>query len=139
MNKHILMVEDFPVMQKFYKDALEQAGYHLALAGDGEEALEMVAQKEYDIILLDLLLPKVNGIQFLERFNNRPATTKIIVLTDFSDEGRTERARELGVNEYLIKSEYPPSELVKKLNQLNGIPEKETGPETPESPQAPAA
>lgn len=120
MNKHVLMVEDFPVMQKFYKDALEQAGYHLAIAGDGEQALEMVAEKQYDIILLDLLLPKVNGIQFLERFHDRPTKTKLIVLTDFSDEGRTERARQLGVNEYLIKSEYPPSELVKKLDQITG-------------------
>lgn len=118
MNKHILMVEDFPVMQRFYKDALERAGYHLSIAGNGEEALAMVGSKEYDIILLDLLLPKLNGIEFLEHYRDRPPTTKIIVLTDFSDAGRMERARELGITDYLIKSEYPPSELVKKLDEL---------------------
>jgi CheY-like chemotaxis protein len=118
MNKHILMVEDFPVMQRFYKDALERAGYQLSIASNGEEALAMVATTDYDIILLDLLLPKLNGIEFLERYRNRPAGTKIIVLTDFSDAGRMERARELNISDYLIKSEYPPSELVKKLDQL---------------------
>ena len=118
MNKHILMVEDFPVMQQFYKDALQRAGYRLSIASDGEEALEMVANTDYDIILLDLLLPKLNGIEFLERYRSRPPATKIIVLTDFSDAGRIERARELGITDYLIKSEYPPSELVKKLDTL---------------------
>lgn len=126
MNKHILMVEDFPVMQRFYKDALERAGYHLDIAGNGEEALALVATTDYDIILLDLLLPKLNGIEFLERYHDRPQTTKIIVLTDFSDAGRMERARELGITDYLIKSEYPPSELVKKLDEFEKP--KDTGP-----------
>lgn len=118
MSKRILMVEDFPVMQKFYKDALEKAGYELEAVGDGALALEKVARTDYDIILLDLLLPTVNGIEFLERFKARPAQTKIVVLSDFTEPTRIERARELGASEYLVKSEYPPSELVKKLDEL---------------------
>lgn len=138
MTKHILMVEDFPVMQKFYKDALSQAGYQLAIADDGEQALEMVAETDYDIILLDLLLPKVNGIEFLERYRDRPSVTKIIVLTDFADSGRMERARELGISDYLIKSEFPPSELVTKLDAVLGTsrPEKQEDSETPEAPES---
>ncbi len=118
MTKTVLMVEDFPVMQKFYKSALEEAGYALDEANDGEVALTMVQAHEYDIILLDMLLPNVNGIEFLERFTARPPQTKIIVLSDFADEGRMKRAKELGVSDYLIKSDNPPSELVKKLNEL---------------------
>ena len=119
MTKRVLMIEDFPVMQKFYKNALEQEGYQLDVAGDGEIALRMVAEADYDIILLDMLLPNVNGIEFLERFSSRPPQTKIIVLSDFTDESRIKRARELGVSDYLVKSDYPPSELVKKLNEFN--------------------
>ncbi len=119
MKKHVLMIEDFPVMQKFYKNALEAAGYQLDVAGDGESALRMVAEADYDVILLDMLLPNINGIEFLERFSSRPAQTKIIVLSDFTDESRIKRARELGVSDYLVKSDYPPSELVKKLEALS--------------------
>jgi len=115
------MIEDFPVMQKFYKNALEQEGYQLDVADDGEVALRMVAETDYDVILLDMLLPNVNGIEFLERFSSRPPQTKIIVLSDFTDESRIKRARELGVSDYLVKSDYPPSELVKKLNELDGV------------------
>lgn len=126
MAKRVLMVEDFPVMQKFYKSALEQAGYTLDVANDGEDALRMVGAGDYDIILLDMLLPNVNGIEFLERFTARPPQTKIIVLSDFTDESRIERARELGVSDYLVKSDYPPSELVKKLDDLDKAPQDAT-------------
>lgn len=126
MSKKVLMVEDFPVMQKFYKDALEKAGYELDIAGDGQVALDKVATTAYDIILLDMLLPSVNGIEFLERYEYRPSTTRIIVLSDFSEPSRIQRARELGASEYLIKSDYPPSELVKKLAELDSA-----GPQSP--------
>ncbi|MCB9820245.1 response regulator [Candidatus Nomurabacteria bacterium] len=114
----ILMVEDFPVIQKFYKDALVQAGYELEVVPDGLQALAKVAEFEYDIILLDMLLPNLNGVEFLEKFSNRPAHTKIIALSDFTEPGRIKRAYELGVAEYLVKSEYPPSELVLKIDKL---------------------
>lgn len=121
MSKNVLMVEDFPVMQKFYKDAIVKAGYQVEVVADGSQALARVAQNQYDVILLDLLLPKINGIEFLETFTDRPDQTKILVLSDFSDSSRVERAKELGISEYLIKSDYPPSELVKKLDELTGV------------------
>lgn len=120
MSKKVLMIEDFPVMQKFYKDALEKAGYELTIASDGRQALERVAAEVYDVILLDMLLPSINGIEFLEQYQNRPRATRIIILSDFSEPSRIERARELGVDDYLIKSDFPPSELVKKLAELDG-------------------
>lgn len=114
----VLLIEDFPVMQKFYKDALEAAGYDLDITPDGLQALAKVAEQEYDFILLDMLLPNLNGIEFLEKFTDRPEKTKILVLSDFTEAGRIERAYELGVSEYLVKSDYPPSELVSKLDSL---------------------
>lgn len=116
----VLMVEDFPVMQKFYKDALEHAGYQLDVVSDGAQALAVLAGEEYDIILLDMLLPNMNGIEFLEQFSNRPPQTKIFILSDFTESGRIKRAYELGAVDYLVKSDYPPSELVAKLNEVTG-------------------
>lgn len=120
MTKRILMVEDFPVMQKFYKDALEKAGYDLEVAEDGQQALDAVTKSDYDVILLDMLLPNMNGIEFLEHYQDRPESTRVIILSDFAEPSRIERAKELGVQDYLIKSDYPPSELVTKLNELFG-------------------
>ena len=116
----VLMIEDFPVMQKFYKDALEHAGYQLDVVSDGAQALTVLAGSEYDIILLDMLLPNMNGIEFLEQFTHRPPRTKIFVLSDFTESGRIERAYDLGVTDYLVKSDYPPSELVAKLDEVTG-------------------
>ncbi len=114
----VLLIEDFPVMQKFYKGALEQAGYDLEVVPDGLQALARVNDTEYDIILLDMLLPNLNGVEFLEKFTARPPQTKILVLSDFTEPGRIKRAYELGVSEYLVKSDYPPSELVAKLDSV---------------------
>lgn len=114
----VLLIEDFPVMQKFYKDALEQAGYELEVVPDGLQALARVAADQYDIILLDMLLPNLNGIEFLEKFTDRPPQTRVLALSDFTEPGRIKRAYELGVSEYLVKSDYPPSELVAKLDSL---------------------
>lgn len=114
----VLLIEDFPVMQKFYKDALEQAGYKLEVVPDGLQALARVAADQYDIILLDMLLPNLNGIEFLEKFTDRPPQTRVLALSDFTEPGRIKRAYELGVSEYLVKSDYPPSELVAKLDSL---------------------
>ena len=116
----VLLVEDFPVMQKFYKDALERAGYDLDVVADGSQALEKVAEVTYDVILLDMLLPSLNGIEFLEQFTNRPSITKILVLSDFTEPSRIKRAYELGAVAYLVKSDNPPSELVAKLDEVLG-------------------
>lgn len=118
MKKHVLMVEDFPVIQDLYKRALEDAGYSVDIAVDGSIALEKLKQVEYDIILLDMLLPKMNGIEFLETFKDRPAHTRIVVLSDFNESERAERAKELGALAYLHKTDTPPSELIKILNGL---------------------
>lgn len=127
----VLLVEDFPVMQKFYKDALERAGYDLDVVSDGSLALEKVAEVTYDVILLDMLLPNLNGIEFLEQYTDRPAQTKILVLSDFTEPSRIKRAYELGAAGYLVKSDNPPSELVAKLDEVTGrVPG--TGPSEPQ-------
>ena len=132
MTKRILMVEDFPVMQKFYKDALEKAGYELEIAEDGQQALDAVTKSDYDVILLDMLLPKMNGIEFLEQYQGRPESTRIIILSDFAEPSRIERAKELGVHDYLIKSDYPPSELVTKLDELFAADGKQAADSEPQ-------
>ncbi len=115
--KKVLLVEDFPVIQELYSDYLEDHGYSVDVVSNGKIALEKVKITEYDFILLDLLLPEINGIEFLEKYTERAEGLKILVLSDFNKEETYNRAFELGVDDYLIKAENTPSELLEKLNK----------------------
>jgi len=116
MSKSILLIEDFPVIQEMYGDYLTNNGYSVDVAGDGVTALEKVKDNTYDFVLVDLLLPTVNGIEFLEKFTDRPKQTKVIVLSDFTEPKTVARAYELGISNYLIKAENTPSQLLEFLN-----------------------
>ena len=125
--KEILMIEDFPVLHKLYGDYLKDHGYKVATAVDPVEALEILQNREFDFILLDLLLPKMNGVEFLEKFNPiKPSKTKIIVLSDFNRPQTVRRAYELGIDGFWIKVENNPSELLKKLNELSRVVDSDT-------------
>ena len=111
--KKILFVEDFLVMQDMYRDAFEKEGYTVHFAQDGTDALKKVDEEKYAVVFVDMLLPVMNGIEFLEEFSERPPTTKVYALSDFSDPETIDRAKELGIEDYLRKTDYPPSKLVK--------------------------
>ncbi len=119
MSKKVLLIEDFPVIQKLYGEFMQGHGFDVDIAYDGHVALEKVKDNTYDFVLVDLLLPQVNGIEFLEKFTNRPAQTKVIVLSDFNEPHTYERAHQLGIEAYLIKAENTPSELVAKLHKMD--------------------
>jgi two-component system, OmpR family, alkaline phosphatase synthesis response regulator PhoP len=122
MSKKILFIEDFPVIQSLYGDFLKSRDFDVDIASDGQVALDKVKDNTYDFVLVDLLLPNLNGIQFLEKFSDRPAQTKVIVLSDFNEEKTYEQAQKLGIAAYLIKAENTPSELLAKLESLSQEP-----------------
>lgn len=115
----ILLIEDFSVMQELYRDALRAAGHTVDVAQDGTLALEMLKTKEYDFIFVDMPLPVMNGLEFLEAYVNRPEHTRIYVLSDFNDSDRVRRARELGVAGYLNKTENPPTRIIELIASLD--------------------
>lgn len=119
MSKKILFIEDFPIIQNLYGDFLKSNGYHVDIASDGQAALDKVQNMVYDFVLVDLLLPNVNGIEFLEKFTDRPDQTKVIVLSDFNEPKTYERARKLNITAYLIKADNTPSQLLEKLNKYS--------------------
>lgn len=119
MSKKILFIEDFPIIQNLYGDFLKANGFHVDIASDGQAALDKVQSAVYDFVLVDLLLPNVNGIEFLEKFTDRPEQTKVIVLSDFNEPKTYERAQKLDIAAYLIKAENTPSQLLEKLNKYS--------------------
>ena len=114
----ILYIEDYPVVQTMYVDALRGHGFTVDVASDGKTALEKVAESKYDVILLDLLLPQVTGLEFLREFRAKNYPGLVVVLSDFDNPGTVDDVTKLGVTNYWIKVENTPHLLADRLEDL---------------------
>lgn len=120
MGKKILLIEDDAYVRDLYQTVLAKEGYDVSIAEDGEKALEVVGQGSFDLILLDIMLPKLTGIDVLKRLKADDATKDISVylLTNLGDEGVIDEAFKLGANGYLLKAKYLPKQMVKEVNKF---------------------
>lgn len=102
----ILIVEDDPYIMRVYERKFQAEGFTIATARNGEEGLEKVKEAKPDIILLDLVMPKKDGFEFVRelRKDDTYINTPIIVLTNLGQEHDVERAQKLGISAYLLKS-----------------------------------
>lgn len=113
-SKAILIVEDDPVLLRMYTEKLTFEGFRVITARDGEEALEVSMKENIDLILLDIMLPRMSGTDFLERFRKeeKGKNTPVVALTNLTEEEERQRATKLGVKEYLVKAMQTPEKVV---------------------------
>ena len=118
--KKILVVEDETFLVKIYSVKLKKEGYDVAIATDGEEAVATAPRFDPDLILLDLILPKMSGFEVLAKLKANPATAKVpvIVLSNLGQSEDVERAKTLGAIDYLIKSNFSIQEVVEKIKSV---------------------
>lgn len=124
-KKKILIVDDDPALRELYNIELTQKNYIVVEAGDGEEGLIKAAQEKPDLILLDVMMPKFDGIAYLSKIKEDAQLSKIpiLMLTNFGQENLIQQAFNLGVTDYLLKYKVTPSEMTEKVNQvLNSDP-----------------
>jgi len=116
-QKTILIVEDDPVLLKMYSEKFVFEGFKVLNAKDGQEALDVASSQKPDVILLDIMLPRMSGTDFLEKYIETPAgkKTPVIALTNLTEEAEKQRALKLGVKEYLVKAMQTPEEVVTKV------------------------
>lgn len=117
----ILLVEDDPLMVRMYQRKLISDSYDVGVAVNGEEGLAKVRSFRPDLVLLDIMMPKLNGLEVLERMKSDPTTSKIpvIILTNLGgSQDDIDNGLELGAVAYLIKSAYRPDEVVKKVKEV---------------------
>jgi len=120
--KKILFVEDESALQKTFGERLSPEGYEVIPALDGEIGLRLAKTKKPDLILLDLILPKVNGFEVLKELKEDKETKDIpvIVLTNLEGIGDVDKAIKLGATTYLVKAQYSLEELVEKIKKVLG-------------------
>jgi len=120
MKKKILVIEDDKILQKAVKEALDGAGLEVIIANDGEDGFKKVKSIKPDLVLLDLILPKMSGEEVLKKICESKTLKKIpvIVFSVKSDEANIRNCIDnLGARDYLVKSEYSLEDVVKKVKE----------------------
>ncbi len=116
----ILIVEDDVSLRDVYSARLEAEGYQIAVAANGEEALATAVKERPDLILLDVMMPKISGFDVLDIVRTTPeiAHTRVIMMTALSAPEDKERGEKLGVDKYLVKSQVTLEEMVVAIKQV---------------------
>jgi DNA-binding response OmpR family regulator len=121
--KRILLVEDDDAIANVYQTRLQGEGFDVRRVSNGEEALAAALNYHPDLVLLDIMMPKVSGFDVLDILRNTPETAnlKIIMLTALSQDSDKERADSLGVDDYLVKSQVVIADVIDRIKYHLGI------------------
>ena len=122
-KKKILLVEDDTALSAVYRSRFEIEGFDVREANNGEDALSATVEYRPDLILLDVMMPKISGFDVLDILRNTPETAnvRIIMLTALSQPKDKERAESLGVDDYLVKSQVVIGDVVARVKHHLGI------------------
>ena len=122
-KKKILLVEDDIALSAVYRSRLEIEGFDVREANNGEDALSATVEYRPDLILLDVMMPKISGFDVLDILRNTPETAnvRIVVLTALSQPKDKERAESLGVDDYLVKSQVVIGDVVARVKHHLGV------------------
>lgn len=115
----ILIVEDTELLRRIYTDKLSQEGYAVLQAADGLEALNTLRNESVDLVLLDLVMPRMSGLEALESMKSDPRTKDIpvIILSNLGQESDMERGMSMGAADYLIKNSAKPADVSAKIRR----------------------
>jgi len=131
----ILLVEDDTDIANIYSTVLKDSGCTVQIARDGNAALATAAEFKPDLILLDIMIPGVDGLEVLRKIRTDPSQQenhpKIIVMTNLDQEEKVEQAKQHGADGYIVKANIVPHELLELVRQL-----EDTSPPAGEQPQA---
>lgn len=115
----ILIVEDEDILSKVLRDKFEEANFKVVIAEDGAVVLDMARKIKPDAILLDILLPKIDGLEVLSRLksDDELKTIPVMVMTNLNDDDKLKKALGLGAVDYMIKTQHPVNEIVERIKE----------------------
>lgn len=116
----VALIEDDPLIAEMYTTKFTKEGYALHHAADGFAGLEMVKKEKPDIILLDIIMPKMDGFQVLQELRKTLEfkDTPVVMLTNLGQEEDVQKGRQLGATDYFIKTNFTPAAIVDKVKEL---------------------
>jgi DNA-binding response OmpR family regulator len=121
-GRKVLCIEDEHFISELYTRALSKGGYHVDVIADGKQALEVAEKNEYDIILLDLMVPSLSGIEILRKLRDParvpPIKAKIIITTNLEQREDVRADIEKQADAYVVKAELTPHELVELVDRI---------------------
>lgn len=122
MGKKILLVEDEEIMIDLLQKKLTKEGYDVSVARDGEEGLRLMRETKPDLILLDVIMPKMGGFEVMEEMNKDPElrTIPVVIISNSGQPVELDRAKQLGAKDWLIKTEFDPKEVLEKVKNIIG-------------------
>jgi len=117
MEKTILIIEDDKFLRELIAQKLIKEGYKISEAVDGEEGIKKVKEEKPDLVLLDLILPGIDGFEVLSKMKEDTALaqTPVIILSNLGQKDDVERGLKLGAVDYLIKAHFTPGEIIDKI------------------------
>jgi len=120
MMKKILLIEDDKFLRELMVKKLLTMDYDVAFAVDGESGLSMIKEVKPDVVLLDLILPGINGFEVLEKAKQDPeiADIPVIILSNLGQKEDIERGQELGAADFMIKAHFTPQEVANKIKTV---------------------
>lgn len=120
MSKTVLLVEDNDFIRNMYQLKLSKSGLEVAEAGDGVQALEKIKAQKPDVILLDLMMPNMGGLDVLKQLkaDGMLPDLPVVVLTNVMDQQSVDDAKKLGARDYIVKTDLTPTQVVEKIQPL---------------------
>ncbi len=116
----ILLIEDDPFLSEIYVTKFEEAGFEISVAQDGMLGLQKIKEHAPDLLLLDIVMPNMDGFEFLRTIKEDPEFTHIpiVILSNLGEQENVEKGFELGAEAYIIKAHYTPTEVVAKVKEI---------------------
>lgn len=116
----VLLVEDEEFIRDLFKRQLDLSGFSTDAFGTGQDGLSAISKNSYDLVLLDIMLPDINGLQILQNIRQNPATKNIVVvlLTNLGQDAVIKQGFELGADGYLVKAAYTPDQIVQEVKNI---------------------
>jgi len=119
----ILIVEDDSFLLNMYADKFRGEDFEVFIADDGAKGVKLTKEKIPDIVLLDIMLPKMNGFEVLEKIkiDSKTKNIPVILLTNLSQKEEVKKGLDLGAKDFLIKAHFMPNEVVEKVKEVLGL------------------
>lgn len=117
-EKKVLIAEDEKPLAKALQIKFKKVGIEAVVVFSGDEVFRQLEEEKFDLLLLDLMMPEMDGFSVLEKIKNENVGIDVVVTSNLSQEEDMKRCKELGAKDYIVKSNTPISEIVKKVRNM---------------------